>query len=133
MNPKKMFNTNINIRGYELDSFGHLNNAVYINYLEQARWEILNLSGYLKSFRSSGLLLVVVDTHIRYMKELQLFDNIEIQTKIVVESPFIIFKHHIINKENYYKHARATIKTILIDQNRLPIDIPEEFILFLTK
>ncbi len=133
MNPKKMFNTNINIRGYELDSFGHLNNAVYINYLEQARWEILNLSGYLKSFRSSGLLLVVVDTHIRYMKELQLFDNIEIQTKIVVESPFIIFKHHIINKENNNKHARATIKTILIDQNRLPIDIPEEFILFLTK
>ena len=39
-----------NVRGYELDSFGHVNNAVYLNYLEQARWEMF-LERKMKCFR----------------------------------------------------------------------------------
>ena len=35
----------VTVRGYELDSFGHMNNAVYLNYIEQAQWEILRKSG----------------------------------------------------------------------------------------
>jgi YbgC/YbaW family acyl-CoA thioester hydrolase len=33
------------VRGYELDSFGHVNNAVYLNYLEAARGEFLLKAG----------------------------------------------------------------------------------------
>jgi len=33
------FRTEISVRGYELDSFGHANNAAYLNWLEHARWE----------------------------------------------------------------------------------------------
>jgi YbgC/YbaW family acyl-CoA thioester hydrolase len=34
------FSTEIDVRGYEIDSFGHVNNAVYLNWLEHARWEL---------------------------------------------------------------------------------------------
>lgn len=32
------FLTEVDVRGYEVDSFGHVNNAVYAHYLEHARW-----------------------------------------------------------------------------------------------
>ena len=35
------YTCHLTVRGNELDSFGHVNNAIYLNYLEQARWEIL--------------------------------------------------------------------------------------------
>ena len=34
----KTYRCLIQVRGYELDSFGHVNHANYLNYLEHARW-----------------------------------------------------------------------------------------------
>lgn len=34
------FSTEIDVRGYEIDSFGHVNNAIYLSWLEHARWEL---------------------------------------------------------------------------------------------
>ena len=34
----------IEVRTSELDSFGHVNHAVYLNYFEHARFEALKLS-----------------------------------------------------------------------------------------
>ena len=40
-----MFQVRVTVRGYELDSLGHLNQAVYLQYAEHARWEILRAAG----------------------------------------------------------------------------------------
>jgi acyl-CoA thioester hydrolase len=34
------------VRTYECDSYGHVNNAVYLHYLEQARYEFLKTIGF---------------------------------------------------------------------------------------
>ncbi len=34
------FSIEVDVRGYEIDSWGHVNNAVYLNWLELARWEL---------------------------------------------------------------------------------------------
>ncbi len=34
------------VRGYEIDGYGHVNNAVYLNYLEHARGEYLKDIGF---------------------------------------------------------------------------------------
>lgn len=39
------FAVQIAVRGYELDSNGHLNRAVYLQYAEHARWECLRAAG----------------------------------------------------------------------------------------
>ncbi len=33
------------VTSYELDSFGHVNNAVFLNYLEKARCDFMTLKG----------------------------------------------------------------------------------------
>ena len=116
------------VRGYELDSYGHLNNAVYISHTEQARWEILKNVGLLKSFLDNNLLLVVTETNIRYMRELKLFDEIEIRTIIKHEAPYLVFYHDILNLTGNVKAAKAEVKTLLIDKDRIPQDIPEELL-----
>lgn len=123
---KHIFKTEV--RGYELDSYGHVNNAVYINYLEQARWEILKKDEVLKSLYHKNLLLVVTETNIRYMRELKLFDKIEIETIIKFEAPYLIFNHDLVNVSANTKSAKALVKTLLIDQDRIAQDIPAELL-----
>ena len=53
------------VRGYELDSFGHLNNAVYLNYAEQAKWEFLNENKLLETVQEYGLFPVIMENNIR--------------------------------------------------------------------
>jgi len=117
------------VRGYELDSYGHVNNAVYVSYTEQARWKILKDAELLDSFLEKDLLLVVTETNIRYMRELKLFDQLDVKTEIKLEAPYLVFSHDIINLTNNTKSAKAIVKTLLIDKDRIPQDIPEELML----
>ena len=116
------------VRGYELDSYGHVNNAVYISYIEQSRWKILQQSALLDSLLTKGLLLVVTETNIRYMRELKLFDKIEIVTSVKYDAPYLVFNHDILNLSSGSKAAKAKVKTLLIDKERTPQDIPEELL-----
>jgi len=117
----------ITVRGYELDSYNHLNNAVYLSYTEQARWEILKINGLIEKFRSRKLFLVITETHIRYIREAVLFDEITIYTDIEHHAPYLVFKHRLFNQHNQ-KIARSTVKTLLIDENKIAQDIPIELI-----
>jgi acyl-CoA thioester hydrolase len=58
------------VRSYECDSYGHVNNAVYLNYLEFARHEMLAAIGMdYAAMRASGFGLVVARIDIRYRRQ----------------------------------------------------------------
>ncbi len=124
-----MFEFKLEVRGYELDSFGHVNNAVYLNYFEQARWEILKQKNLFDYFRENKLFLVVTETHIRYSHEAKLFEELFIQTEIKREAPYLVFYHKLFNKETNIKLCSAEVKTLLTDDSRLPYDIPDFFLI----
>jgi YbgC/YbaW family acyl-CoA thioester hydrolase len=124
-----MFEYKITVRGYELDSFGHVNHAVYLNYMEQARWEIIRQIGLIGKLIQEAKKLVVIKIEVRYVNELKLFDEIIIQTKVKKEAPYLVFNHKLIQQTGNYQIARAVVKTILLDHNKTPLDIPEELIL----
>jgi YbgC/YbaW family acyl-CoA thioester hydrolase len=118
----------VTVRGYELDSFGHVNNAVYLNYLEQARWEILREKNLFGLFLEQGLILVVIETTIRYVDEASIFDSLLIKTDIHRDEPYLIFKQKIYKNESKKLITKATIKTLLVDRERIPHDIPDAFL-----
>jgi acyl-CoA thioester hydrolase len=126
-----MFEYQLSVRGYELDSYGHVNHAVYLNYMEQARWEIIRSAGLLDRLLSEGRKLVVIKVEVRYVREIKLFDTVTIQTKVKKEAPYLVFYQKLINTKDNTQVSRAIVKTILLDEKNIPIDIPEEMILIL--
>jgi len=125
MKEKEKYLTEFTVRGYELDSYGHVNNAVFLQYLEQARWEFTRDRGILGEFCARELFLVVVETHIRYMQEAKLFDRLSVETSCQESAPFLVFHQRILNRTSRKPAARATVKTIFINRDREPQDIPD--------
>lgn len=59
----------VSVRSYECDSYGHVNNAVYLNYLEYARHEYLKDIGVtIPELRAAGYGLVVAKVSIEYRR-----------------------------------------------------------------
>ena len=53
----RKFITTFKVRSYECDSYGHVNNAVYLNYLEFARMSALFEKGFtLEKMKEKGYL-----------------------------------------------------------------------------
>jgi acyl-CoA thioester hydrolase len=79
----KVFRSHLKVRSYELDSFGHANHAVFLNYLEQARFEALASAGFsYGAIQARGWAIHVVRAEIDYLAELKLDDALEIETWI---------------------------------------------------
>jgi YbgC/YbaW family acyl-CoA thioester hydrolase len=124
-----MFEYRLNVRGYELDSFGHVNNAVYLNYFEQARWEIIKQADLINWFRDNQLFLVVTETKVRYSSEAKLFDELLIRTKVEKEAPYLVFYQKMYFEGSKVKACSAIVKTLLRDKEKHTIDIPGNFLI----
>ncbi|MFK7786742.1 MAG: acyl-CoA thioesterase [Crocinitomicaceae bacterium] len=78
----RTFTYNITIREHHLDTFGHVNNATYLELYEEARWEFITQNGYgLDKVKSTGLGPVILEINVRFMKELRLRDTITIHSQ----------------------------------------------------
>ncbi|MCT9081942.1 acyl-CoA thioesterase [Streptomyces fulvoviolaceus] len=73
------FSVPVTVRGYETDVQGHLNQSVYINYAEHARWSLLKAAGISQSgLIGKGVGPVALETTIRYQRELVAGDEVEV-------------------------------------------------------
>ncbi|MFF5476672.1 acyl-CoA thioesterase [Streptomyces sp. NPDC012935] len=73
------FSVPVTVRGYETDVQGHLNQAVYLNYAEHARWALLHAAGISQTgLTSKGVGPVALETTIRYKRELLAGDEVEV-------------------------------------------------------
>jgi len=78
-----MTTTRIAVRGYHEDRFGHVNNARYLEFLEEARWAVfeeheLN-AGF---FKQHSIFPVVVRQTITYRRPASAGDVLEISTSV---------------------------------------------------
>ncbi|WAX77207.1 acyl-CoA thioesterase [Streptomyces sp. KMM 9044] len=73
------FSVRVTVRGYETDVQGHLNQAVYLNYAEHARWALLREAGITQSVLAArGVGPVALETTIRYKRELLAGDEVDV-------------------------------------------------------
>lgn len=75
------FITQLRVRHYELDTLGHVNNAVYQNYLEQAAIEHSEHLGLnLERYRELGGVFVMRRVEIDYLRPAVAGDRLEVTT-----------------------------------------------------
>jgi acyl-CoA thioester hydrolase len=73
------FSLRIRVRGYELDAQGHLNQAVYSQYAEHARWEFLRAAGVSHDdLVASGVGPALLRTTVRFQRELRAGDEVDV-------------------------------------------------------
>lgn len=72
----------IEIKEIHLDTFGHVNNAVYLQILEQVRWDLITSRGYgFKKIQETGLGPVILEIQMKFLKEIKLRETITVETQ----------------------------------------------------
>ncbi|MCT4357832.1 acyl-CoA thioesterase [Streptomyces sp. Je 1-79] len=78
------FSVPVVVRGYETDTQGHLNQAVYLQYAEHARWSLLQAGGIRQSdLLDKGVGPVALEVTVRYLRELRAGDEVEVTCTFV--------------------------------------------------
>jgi acyl-CoA thioester hydrolase len=132
-NKSKKFYFELRVRGNELDSYGHVNNAVYLNYTEQARWELFRELGLLDEIMASGKKIVIVENTIKYIRQLRIFDEVVVESQLEKSAQFLLFRQNMTNKQSGKTVAKAVAKTVFLDENNKACDIPESLLKILTE
>jgi thioesterase III len=58
----------IKVRGYHMDVFGHVNNARYLEFLEEARWAAIEKTMDLQALAREGFAFTIVNININYRR-----------------------------------------------------------------
>jgi len=84
--------TTLNVRGYHLDVYGHVNNARYLEFLEEARWRFFAERGVIDTLTGKELAMVVVNININYRRAALIHEELKIVTQLtkVGNKSFII-------------------------------------------
>lgn len=115
--PKMTHKTLIKVRGYHLDIYQHVNNARYLEFLEEARWGYLEDSGDIDWFASHGLAWVIVNININYRVAATMGDMLEVYTrfsKVGGKSAVVTQEVRIAGKDALAADAQVTF--VCLDQ-----------------
>jgi acyl-CoA thioester hydrolase len=99
------------IKEHHLDTFNHVNNATYLQLLEEARWEFLNACGIdLKIIHDTGIGPIVLECHLQFLKELRLRQSIVIESQMIsFDKKVGVMRQDIINEQHELcMHAELT-------------------------
>ncbi len=73
----------LEVRGHELDGYGHVNHAIYVSYLEHARWKMLDEAGIDDAkMKGWGSWPVIAEVQLRYLKPCFRGDALRIETRL---------------------------------------------------
>ncbi len=117
----------LRVRGYELDSYRHVNHAVYLSYLEQARWEYLSACGLsLSELDRLQRWPVVVHLEMNYKKPALMDDELEIFSRVSkLGRASMEIEHEI--RCNGALILSGKVVAAIIDETGKATRLPEEF------
>ena len=117
------------VRSYELDSFGHVNNAVFLNYLEYARTEYLLQRGLsFRDFFKWNAIPYVTLVKMQFKSSARVHDMLEIYGEISEWRKIQFTIHYeIMNLSSKKLSLIADVHFAFVNREERPVAIPEEF------
>lgn len=131
----------IEARSYELDAFGHLNHAVYLNYFEHARFQTLARRGVLAEvIRARGEGVHVVRVEVDYRREVRQGTVLAIDTAVEAFRKSSMTFHQVAlgqvppredpgegdSRVEEVVHAEARVVAVWVGRHGRPMRIPQD-------
>lgn len=121
--------TEVEVRSYELDSFGHANHTVLLNYLEHARFKALEEGGFTyETLAERGWGVYVVRVEMDYLEEARLGDRLLVRTGAEEprRSSMVLVQEVVRRDDPDAVVARGRVTAVWVGENGRPIRVPEE-------
>ena len=74
---------NFDIRTFHTDAFGHVNNARYLEFFEEARWQFAESIGLVELLIDSNFGFIIMDLKLRFRSPVCEGDSISISTQLI--------------------------------------------------
>jgi acyl-CoA thioester hydrolase len=121
--------TIIAVRSGEIDSFGHVNHAVYLHYFEHARYEALQTSGFRwQLLRENDWQIYVVRIEVDYLAQAMRGDVLRVQTWAEGFRRTTMTLGQEMQRDESggtVVVARAKVKAVWIGADRRPMRVPD--------
>lgn len=76
-----VYETNFQVRHYECDAYGHLNNAVYLSYMQESAYQASAAVGYdMVSYHQMDTVWLIRETQVEYLLPVYYGDVLEVRT-----------------------------------------------------
>ena len=121
--------TTIDVRSSELDAFGHVNHAVFLNYLEHGRFEALAKAGFSWSVLDEqkwGIFVVRIE--VDYVAEIKRGDQLIVRTwaESFRRTSMILSQEIVLADDPTIVATRARVTAVWIGPDRKPMRVPSE-------
>lgn len=116
----------IRVQGFHCDVLGHVNNARYLEFLEQVRWSWLELDGLLEIMTGCGLQPVMVNANLDYRRTAVPRDVLVVDLRVSrIGNRSITLSQNVVHEASGEPCVEATVTFVLIDPARgQAADIP---------
>lgn len=106
----------IKVRGYHLDLYRHVNNARYLEFLEEGRWDFLEGTGSLHYLQERDYTFVVVNININYRRAAYMGEVLQIATTLKsIGNRSCTMRQIITLKEENTVIADADVTFVIVD------------------
>ena len=106
----------IKVRNYHLDRFGHVNNARYLEFLEEGRWTYSEENNLVGMYEEKGISHAAVNININYRKSAAEGDILTIETNVKERSDRSVTMHQkVFIKGTGTLIADATVTNVFLD------------------
>jgi len=125
----KKFKQELKVRSYELDSQGHVNYGVYLNYLEYARVLTMEQLGIpFQEYIKKKKFIVIAEVNIKYLAPAYMGDELEITLEgIKTGRASFSFRQEIIRKKDGRRIVDAILTGVFVNEEGKPVHIDEDF------
>jgi len=116
-------------RSYELDSFSHVNHAVYLNWFEHARFAALAEGGFPpRRLAERGEGVHVVRVEVDFRRELRLGEEVEIRTRAIAAgaSSMTISQRMLAPDDTETPYAEARVVVVWVGPDGRPMRVPQD-------
>ncbi|WP_022667749.1 acyl-CoA thioesterase [Desulfospira joergensenii] len=119
----------IKIRGYHTDLYGHVNNARYLEFLEEGRWQVLEDSMDLKDFMGRGFLFFVVNINISYLSQAWVNNLVSVRSGLgKIGNKSAVIRQQVLNKTTGKICASADVTFVISDSGGKALKLEGELL-----